>query len=129
MSRHPRVVAPVVRHFRRFPSNSWWRSITSNATNYANHVQAANYWTHRFGTNGGNVLLAHCDRAEELLAAENRSYMTVKTLSSSRPDEYYDRTRGFYLSIGFQPLEEFPTLWNEANPCLLMIKTVELATS
>jgi ribosomal protein S18 acetylase RimI-like enzyme len=49
-------------------------------------------------------------------------YMTVKTLSQGRPDEFYDKTRAFYLGIGYEPLEEFKTLWDESNPCLLMVK-------
>jgi hypothetical protein len=32
--------------------------------------------------------------------------------------------RGFYLSCGFMPFEEFPDLWGEANPCLYMIRAV-----
>jgi hypothetical protein len=28
--------------------------------------------------------------------------------------------------VGFIQLEVFPTLWDEANPCLLLIKTLEV---
>lgn len=49
-------------------------------------------------------------------------FLTVKTLSESRPSKEYDQTRNFYLRIGFTPLEEFKTLWGEANPCLLLVK-------
>ena len=52
-------------------------------------------------------------------------YMTVKTLSEKSPDENYRKTRDFYLRNGFQPFEEFPTLWGEANPCLYMIKEIQ----
>jgi ribosomal protein S18 acetylase RimI-like enzyme len=52
-------------------------------------------------------------------------YMTVKTLSERHPDEYYNKTRQFYEKCGFQPFEEFPTLWGEANPCLYMLKAVK----
>ncbi len=51
-------------------------------------------------------------------------YLMVKTLGPSRPNKYYDKTRGFYLSCGFRPLEEFKTIWNETNPCLIMVKRI-----
>jgi ribosomal protein S18 acetylase RimI-like enzyme len=51
-------------------------------------------------------------------------YMQVKTLGSSRPDEGYARTRAFYEALGFRPLEEFTRIWDEFNPCLIMIKSV-----
>ncbi|MFA6119201.1 MAG: hypothetical protein WCT85_06020 [Parachlamydiales bacterium] len=51
--------------------------------------------------------------------------MTVKTLSPSADDENYAKTRAFYLSMGFYPLEEFKTLWDENNPCLFMIKVLK----
>lgn len=54
----------------------------------------------------------------------DRLHLSVKTLSESRPDEEYDRTRQFYLGIGFIPIEEFKTLWGEHNPCLLLIKEI-----
>lgn len=60
----------------------------------------------------------------EKLVKEGKKYLTVKTLSDSDPDENYGRTRAFYRSMGFYPLEEFPTLWDEYNPCLLMIKVL-----
>lgn len=40
------------------------------------------------------------------------------------PDQNYERTRRFYLAAGFTPLEEFPDLWDERNPCLLMVKSL-----
>ena len=48
--------------------------------------------------------------------------LQVKTLSESHPDAGYAKTRAFYRAMGFHPLEEFKTLWGEANPCLLMVK-------
>ena len=48
--------------------------------------------------------------------------LSVKTLAASRPCAEYDRTRAFYLAQGFLPVEEFPTLWGEANPCLLLVR-------
>lgn len=51
-------------------------------------------------------------------------FLTVKTLSASRPNKEYDQTRNFYLRVGFTPLEEFKTLWGEHNPCLLLVKSL-----
>ena len=51
-------------------------------------------------------------------------FLQVKTLSARHPDVGYGRTRQFYLAMGFRPLEEFPTLWGEANPCLQLIKQI-----
>lgn len=51
-------------------------------------------------------------------------YMQVKTLGPSRPDEGYARTRAFYEALGFRPLEEFKQIWDENNPCLLMVKRI-----
>lgn len=70
----------------------------------------------------GRLLLEH---AEKDLAHRGFQYLTVKTLSPSRVDEYYDRTRKFYLAHGFIPIEEFKTLWGEHNPCLFLIKKIE----
>jgi len=63
-------------------------------------------------------------------ALENRArsqgarFLTVKTLSSSYPDPFYDRTRGFYEAVGFAPLAELPLHWGPDNPCLLMGKAL-----
>lgn len=67
----------------------------------------------------GRALLA---RAEAYLRAQGVEYLQVKTLSASHPDPSYAKTRGFYEAMGFRPLEEFKTLWDEANPCLVMVK-------
>jgi ribosomal protein S18 acetylase RimI-like enzyme len=66
----------------------------------------------------GRALICH---GEKLLRARNVEFLQVKTLGPSRPDEYYDRTRGFYERLGFRPLEE-NNLWGSVNPCLIMVK-------
>jgi ribosomal protein S18 acetylase RimI-like enzyme len=76
---------------------------------------------HRQGI--GSLLL---QAAERFLLQEGTEYLQVKTLGPSHPDESYARTRAFYLASGFRPLEEFPQIWNEANPCLIMIKRLEI---
>jgi len=63
-------------------------------------------------------------RAEEYLRGEGVEFLQVKTLSPSRPDEGYDKTRAFYQAMGFRPLEEFPDMWDKNNPCLQMIKAL-----
>lgn len=60
--------------------------------------------------------------AEAHLAAQGVEYLQVKTLSPAVEDEHYAHTRAFYVAMGFRPLEEFKQLWDENNPCLLMIK-------
>jgi ribosomal protein S18 acetylase RimI-like enzyme len=60
--------------------------------------------------------------AEAYLRAIGVQYLQVKTLSDSHPDEGYARTRAFYQAMGFHPLEEITTLWNESNPALVLIK-------
>ena len=49
-------------------------------------------------------------------------YLQVKTLGPSNPDPGYAKTRAFYTAMGFRPLEEFKTLWDENNPCLILVK-------
>lgn len=61
---------------------------------------------------------------EARLATDGVEFLQVKTLSASRPHEGYANTRAFWLSCGFRPLEEFPSLWDPANPALQLIKTV-----
>lgn len=58
------------------------------------------------------------------LSDQNIKYLTVKTLSEAAQSESYDKTRAFYSRQGFEPLEEFKTLWDEWNPCLYMIMTI-----
>ena len=70
----------------------------------------------------GRALLA---RVEAYLREKGVEYLQVKTVSASSPDPGYAKTRAFYEAMGFRPLEEFPTLWDEANPCLLMVKAVD----
>jgi GNAT superfamily N-acetyltransferase len=60
--------------------------------------------------------------AQAYLLDRGVEYLQVKTLGPSHPDENYRRTRGFYEAMGFRPLEELLDLWDERNPCLLMVK-------
>jgi GNAT superfamily N-acetyltransferase len=62
--------------------------------------------------------------AEARLARTGVEFLQVKTLSPTKPDAGYERTRAFYLAYGFRPLEEFPQLWGSENPALQMVKVV-----
>lgn len=59
---------------------------------------------------------------EEYLIQNNCKYVIVKTLSEIIAYEPYEQTRKFYESIGFEPLITLTEMWDEENPCLIMIK-------
>jgi GNAT superfamily N-acetyltransferase len=79
-------------------------------------VMAVEEEYHRRGT--GRTLVA---RAEEILAGEGVEFLQVKTLGPSRPNRDYEKTRAFYVGMGFLPLEE-NRLWGDVNPCLMLVK-------
>ncbi len=60
------------------------------------------------------------DAAKEQAGREGYSFMQVKTVQMGRYNNY-DATNRFYLSIGFQEFEVFPTLWDEWNPCQVYV--------
>lgn len=61
--------------------------------------------------------------AADLFFRENGcKYVIVKTLSELAESEHYERTRQFYLRVGFEPLITLTEMWDEENPCLIMIK-------
>jgi len=72
---------------------------------------------HRQGL--GRLLLQRC---EQYCRESGRAYLTVKTLDAARPSRSYEKTRNFYLALGFQPLEVFPLYWDADNPCLFLVK-------
>ena len=74
---------------------------------------------HRLGV-GRQLVTA----VENHLKKDNIQFLQVKTVSEGRDCEAYAKTRKFYLGVGFTPLEVFPTLWDEANPCLLLVKSL-----
>ncbi len=80
------------------------------------HLIAVHPEWHRRGV--GRRLLSAVERD---LAADGVRLLQVKTLGASRPDAGYERTRQFYVGMGFLPLEEMPDLW-PGNPCLIMVK-------
>lgn len=77
---------------------------------------------HRRGI--GRKLVEMC---EKWCLEREISYLQVKTLSELSADKNYAETRKFYEKMGFAPLETFPTLWDEANPCLVLVKYLNQA--
>lgn len=61
---------------------------------------------------------------EKYLSQNGCKFVLVKTLSDLVDFEPYVRTRNFYKSIGFEPLITLTEMWDEANPCLIMLKTL-----
>ena len=76
---------------------------------------------HRHGV--GKRLIGCCD---EYCRNNGIEFLTVKTLDESRESKSYEKTRLFYKSVGFKPLEIFPLFWDENNPCLFMAKKIEV---
>jgi GNAT superfamily N-acetyltransferase len=75
---------------------------------------------HRNGT--GKALIS---AAEDYLLQRGVEYLHVKTLSDKHPDLNYASTRAFYSASGFRPLVELNNLWDEYNPALIMIKSLQ----
>lgn len=72
---------------------------------------------HRCGI--GSALMC---RAVADCRAQGYRLLHVKTLDAASPDEGYARTRAFYLSQGFLPLQTLPDYWDTANPCLFLVR-------
>lgn len=75
---------------------------------------------HRRGT--GKALISW---AKDFCRKKGYALLQVKTLDGSHPDPGYARTRAFYKAMGFHELECFPTLWDEENPCLVMVQSLQ----
>ena len=80
-------------------------------------VMAVHPQVHRSGI--GRTLVT---AAETYSCAQGFEYLQVKTLGPSNPDQGYAKTRQFYQALGYRPLEEFMKIWDENNPCLVMVK-------
>lgn len=63
-------------------------------------------------------------KVEQYCREKGICFLQVKTLGPNRECAAYEKTRRFYLKMGFHPLEEFSELWGPSNPCLLMVKKV-----
>lgn len=69
----------------------------------------------------GRALHAHVER---WLEARGVRLLQVKTLADSHPSPEYAETRRFYASVGYVPLEVFPTLWGPRLPVLQLVKAL-----
>jgi len=83
------------------------------------YVMAVRPDIHRGGI--GKALVGAAESHARGLGIE---YMQVKTLGPSNPDPGYAGTRAFYEKMGFRPLEEFRQIWDENNPCLVLVKKI-----
>ncbi len=84
------------------------------------HVMGVLPSLHRKGV-GRELTIKSANKYREL----GFNYMTVKTVAAPAGNAEYASTRAFYKAMGFLPLEVFPTLWDERNPCLLMCKLLK----
>lgn len=76
------------------------------------------YQRHGIGRNLVNI-------AEQYIKENHYKFLMVKTVGESLDDESYRRTRAFYRSVGFYPLEEIKEIWGEENPCLILVKHID----
>ena len=60
------------------------------------------------------------ENAKQAARENGYTFIQVKTVQMGRYEEY-DRTNRFYLSLGFQEFEVFPTLWDAWNPCQIYV--------
>jgi ribosomal protein S18 acetylase RimI-like enzyme len=88
------------------------------------HLLAVQPDLHRRGVGRALVQSLEAD-----LIGSGCELLQVKTRGPSRPDAGYELTRRFYTAVGFLPLEELPDLWDAENPCLIMVKPLNYASS
>lgn len=131
-----------------------WFGIPSAVEEYCRNIQTQQAWSLHIGDElaGFIAVKEHSERSAELtvmgvlqkyhgsgwgkklvtlaenyLSSRGIEFFQVKTLSPSRPDFFYDKTREFYLSCGFKSIEELKNLWGAENPCLLMSKKIRFS--
>lgn len=76
---------------------------------------------HRMGV--GKALYG---QAERFFLEKGCKYAMVETLSEKADYAPYEKTRLFYNSVGFEPLITLTEMWDENNPCLIMVKPLAL---
>ena len=74
---------------------------------------------HRSGA--GRALM---DWARDCAKTHGYEYLHLKTLDESADYPPYEITRAFYRAVGFQELMCLKELWDEENPCLIMIQNL-----
>jgi GNAT superfamily N-acetyltransferase len=60
--------------------------------------------------------------AESWCRARSIPWLHVKTRGPATPDPGYDRTRRFYVAMGYAPLFESLTLWGAQDAALVLVK-------
>lgn len=76
---------------------------------------------HRMGV--GKALYG---RTEQFFLEKGCKYAMVETLSDKVNYAPYEKTRLFYENMGFEPLITLTEMWDENNPCLIMVKSLAL---
>jgi ribosomal protein S18 acetylase RimI-like enzyme len=61
---------------------------------------------------------------EKYFVKNNCKYIIIKTLSEIDSDKNYEKTRKFYKKVVFEELITLTEMWDENNPCLIMIKKI-----
>ena len=64
------------------------------------------------------------DTTEDYLIKNGCKYVIVKTLSDVINYKPYAMTRDFYKKVGFEPLVTLTEMWDDENPCLIMLKSI-----
>jgi len=90
-----------------------------NHNKYTSEVCVMGVLEEYHGQGMGKKLIKSC---EDYCIANGKKFLTVKTVDASANYESYKNTLNFYLKMGFTPLEVFPLLWDESNPCLFLAK-------
>lgn len=76
---------------------------------------------HRMGV--GKALYG---QVEQFFLEKGCKYAMVETLSEKANYAPYEKTRRFYESVGFEPLITLTEMWDENNPCLIMVNPLAL---
>jgi GNAT superfamily N-acetyltransferase len=87
---------------------------------YEINVMAVPQHRHRRGI--GSALVGW---AESWCRARSIPWLHVKTRGPTTPDPGYDRTRRFYLAMGYAPLFESLTLWGPEDAALVLVKKLQ----
>ena len=87
-----------------------------NPRSFEIHVMGVERARHRHGI--GRALVSW---SREFARERGAHWLHVKTRGPLTPDPDYDKTRAFYLAIGFEPLFESLALWGPENSALVLV--------
>lgn len=62
------------------------------------------------------------NETEKYFRQNGCDHVIVKTLSETAKDKNYLKTKKFYQKMGFSELITLTEMWDEENPCLIMLK-------